>query len=512
MEPFPAVEDAHGYPSCTTNPSDSNRDPQRSNTVSSITSCSLQSASLRFLVSNPPTGMWMATGDIISRAPTLKEIRTGCFSTDGWTEEGQLEWRGSTPHDIQRRKLSRANTLAACAFSASAARDSALGPRNTQLDGLREHETQLRRTSTDPVRNLDLYRISEMGPKQQLQQLQQVGFGKAGGSADAIDAKKESPQEMGKPTLSDTPSSAPPVPDVAGRYPQRLSLPTETHMETSHSNRPKGFWQFHNNPLRFLRYNLRPQHRCMGCNDILPPCSMPRRQCILNALFCVTGFGLIPWRFRDFCYLLQWRLMNSHTALRKLAGIHRAWFRLANSDKLPDDVGPPPVYSSSPSSTTNNNSIPMHNLSELQSNPALPLPPSSIPPAPLTGARAPPTKPYLLDLLVWMYVINTALQACLAGIMWGFNRFTRPSWAVGFLVAAGSLTGMVAGGITFWEGKRVKMVEGVPVEMVENEDEEAGAAGERRRGGEQNSFERRKKLARRRTKSWKRQANWYRRI
>ena len=28
---------------------------------------------------------------------------------------------------------------------------------------------------------------------------------------------------------------------------------------------------------------------------------------ILNALFCVTGLGLIPWRFRDFYYLMQWR-------------------------------------------------------------------------------------------------------------------------------------------------------------------------------------------------------------
>ncbi|EEH20726.1 hypothetical protein PABG_02957 [Paracoccidioides brasiliensis Pb03] len=532
MEPFPAVEDAHGYPSCTANPPVSNRDPQRSNTVSSITTCRLQSASLRFLVSNPPTGMWMATGDIISRAPTLNEIRTGCFSTDGWTEEGQLEWRGSTPHDIQRRKLSRANTLAACAFSASAARDSVLGPQNTQLDFLREHEVQLRRTSTDPVRNPDLCRISEMGPNQQPQQLQQVGFGKAGGSADAIEAKKESPQEMGKPTLSDTPSSAPPVPDVAGRYPNGYRFPPKHTWKEAIVIGLKAFGNFIITPfgffvtiyglnivawgamIFFLLLNAAPAM----CNPSCTAPDSPRQMWIeidsqiLNALFCVTGFGLIPWRFRDFCYLLQWRLMNSHTALRKLAGIHRAWFRLANSDKLPDDIGPPPVYSSSPSSTTNSN-IPAHNLSELQSNPALPLPPSSIPPAPLTGARAPPTKPYLLDLLVWMYVINTALQACLAGIMWGFNRFTRPGWAVGFLVAAGSVTGMVAGGITFWEGKRVKMVEGVPVEMVEDEDEESGAAGERGRGGEQDAFERRKKLAaRRRTKSWKRQANWYRRI
>lgn len=32
---------------------------------------------------------------------------------------------------------------------------------------------------------------------------------------------------------------------------------------------------------------------------------------ILNALFCVTAFDLIPWRLRFLCYLLRWRLMPS---------------------------------------------------------------------------------------------------------------------------------------------------------------------------------------------------------
>jgi len=69
---------------------------------------------------------------------------------------------------------------------------------------------------------------------------------------------------------------------------------------------------------------------------------MSRRQCVtvmlrrqlgrididsrtLNVLLYVTGSGLIPWRFRDFYYLMRWRLFKDHYALRRLAGIHRTW-------------------------------------------------------------------------------------------------------------------------------------------------------------------------------------------
>ena len=61
---------------------------------------------------------------------------------------------------------------------------------------------------------------------------------------------------------------------------------------------------------------------------------------ILTALFCVTGFGLIPWRFRDLHYLLKYRLQRDQIALRRLAGIHRDWFRLQGSQDLPVLLGP----------------------------------------------------------------------------------------------------------------------------------------------------------------------------
>ncbi|KLJ08809.1 hypothetical protein EMPG_15755 [Blastomyces silverae] len=555
MEPFPSVEDENGRspdsapiaaqpsiatPTTNTDPSTPTQPNRTSNppdASSSTTARRLRSASLKFLESNPPSGMWMATGDIASRAPTLNEIRTGCFSADGWTEEGQLERRGSTAHEIQLRKLSRAKTFGARVAA------------STQLNALQEqeHGAELQRRTTDPLWNSrsNDNTTAETETKQRDEDVSapssrhpRMVFGK-----NAVNAKSAQAAE--------TPLATP-IPDETGTYPNGYRFPPKHTWTQATIIGLKAFGRFVITPfgflvtlyglnivawgamIFFLLLNVAPAM----CN---PSCTAPEsaRQIwieidsqILNALFCVTGFGLIPWRFRDFYYLLQWRVMNNHDALRKLAGVHRGWFRLAGSEKLPGHLGPPPVTSTSlpspPSSPTKNknknNNYNMaypyteEELTQLLQNPSLPLPRTSIPPAPLTGARAPPTKPFLMDLLVWMYVINTALQAGLAGIMWGLNRFTRPSWAVGFLIAAGCVTGMVAGGVTFWEGRRVKMVEGVPVEEEEDDEgegeegddeEDRGGAGARAEEGLGLRLERTR--TRTRTKSWRR-AQWYRRL
>ncbi len=82
-----------------------------------------------FLNSSPPYGMWQATGEVASKVPTMGEIRNGSFSADGWTEEGQLEGRGETPHQIQKRRTSRASSL-----SASRRRRSTTSPLSTRAD------------------------------------------------------------------------------------------------------------------------------------------------------------------------------------------------------------------------------------------------------------------------------------------------------------------------------------------------------------------------------------------
>lgn len=184
---------------------------------------------------------------------------------------------------------------------------------------------------------------------------------------------------------------------------------------------------------------------------------------ILNALFCVTGLGLIPWRFRDLWYLLQFRLRKKESALRTLAGIHRDWFRLEGSQNI--DINFHPATDPLPTGVDES---------------ALALPIKFSPDAPLTGERASPSKYWMLDFVIWMFVLNTFLQILLCVFMWGFNRFKRPGAAVGALISLACIVASAAGYLIFREGKRVKKVEGVPV----SKEDQALLREMREKGGE----------------------------
>src|SRR3569833_2087790 len=225
-----------------------------------------------------------------------------------------------------------------------------------------------------------------------------------------------------------------------------------------------GFWNYFTTPLGFfvviyglnvvawggmlflLLCNASPAMCYPTCDDI----NSPRRKWIewdsqiLNALFCVTGFGLAPWRIRDMYYLGKFRLFKQHIGLRRLAGIHRGWFRLAGSQDLPVDVGPDHIPDDVPRD-------------------AIPYPDNKIPTAPLTGRRAPPTKLWKMDFILWMNMWNTFFQCCLCGFMWGMDRYTRPSWSTGLFVALDCIVGAIGGLGMFFEGKTVKGIEGVPL-------------------------------------------------
>ncbi|ESU11333.1 hypothetical protein FGSG_05383 [Fusarium graminearum PH-1] len=173
-------------------------------------------------------------------------------------------------------------------------------------------------------------------------------------------------------------------------------------------------------------------------------------------------FGLAPWRFRDLYFLLQYRVQKKEVALRRLAGIHRGWFRLPGSDQLDPQIGP-------------------HNISSsphLSSSLACPFPPDKIPDAPLTGVRAPPTAITRMDAVVWLMVWNTFLQCVLSGFMWGLNRYDRPSWSTGLFVALACIVAAIGGIVMFIEGKKVKGIEGVPISLEDQkmlqEDRERG--------------------------------------
>ena len=95
-------------------------------------------------------------------------------------------------------------------------------------------------------------------------------------------------------------------------------------------------------------------------------------------------------------------------------------------------------------------------------DPAVPIPLKLVPNPPPTGIRAPPTKGWKLDFVVWMNMCNTFFQIVLCFYMWHYNRYDRPSWATGLFVALGCIVAGVGGIMMYVEGKAVKKVEGVP--------------------------------------------------
>lgn len=224
------------------------------------------------------------------------------------------------------------------------------------------------------------------------------------------------------------------------------------------------FWKFFITPMGFfwtiyglnvvawggmlflLLCNASPAMCYPTCDDI----NSPRRKWIewdsqiLTALFCVPAFGFAPWRFRDLYYLLKYRLQKKQDGLRRLAGIHNGWFRLPGTSELPAHVGP-------------------DNITEEVPKRCVPIPEKDMPKAPLSGTRAPATSVWKMDFMIWCMVWNTFAQCGLCGIMWGMNRYDRPSWTTGFLVAIACIIAMIGGLVMFLEGKKVKSIEGVPL-------------------------------------------------
>ncbi len=114
-EPFPSYISENEAPVSRTDHDDlPTRDTSRRGSVSSRISARARTRTgslvQSFIESNPPLGMWQATGEVGSKIPTLPEIRNGAFADGGWTHEGQMEHRGTNPHEIHRRRLARTSS------------------------------------------------------------------------------------------------------------------------------------------------------------------------------------------------------------------------------------------------------------------------------------------------------------------------------------------------------------------------------------------------------------------
>ncbi|OAA44901.1 hypothetical protein NOR_03655 [Metarhizium rileyi] len=220
------------------------------------------------------------------------------------------------------------------------------------------------------------------------------------------------PEESRAESNHDGSSGSQTIAKGSGEPPSAAPFPNGYHFPPKHSFGEStrlgllAFWNYMLTPVGFavtiyglnvvawggmlflLLCNASPAMCHPTCNDI----NSPRRKWIevdsqiLNALFCVTGFGLAPWRFRDLYFLLKYRLAKEQVALRRLAGIHRGWFRLRGSNELPPPVGPGNVAGD-----------------EFQSvlRSAIPFPETKIPQAPLTGNfRGQHGKAYLFHFVV----------------------------------------------------------------------------------------------------------------
>ncbi|GLA93204.1 hypothetical protein AtubIFM61612_010396 [Aspergillus tubingensis] len=129
---------------------------------------------------------------------------------------------------------------------------------------------------------------------------------------------------------------------------------------------------------------------------------------ILNGLFCLTSWGLAPWRIRDTYWLLQWRLCDGSS----------------DSDEL-----------------------------TLQTT--------------LTGKVAPPTSEWKMDFVIINMLLNTLFQVGMAAFMWCYNRHNRPSYGVGLFIGLGCFSSLLAGVMSWWEGRKVKRIEGSLVEEIQ---------------------------------------------
>jgi hypothetical protein len=156
---------------------------------------------------------------------------------------------------------------------------------------------------------------------------------------------------------------------------------------------------------------------------------------ILNALFCLTAWGLAPWRFRDLWWVCVWRFgrdtERGSKAIRRLAARNVSWFRLQENDLM--DHGEAGVD------------------------------PSLIRRSTFSGEKALPTAPWKMDFVVWMMVLNTLLQVGMAYMMWAYNRIDRLTWGAGLFIGLGCAVSMFGGLMCWWEGRKIKKIEGPKV-------------------------------------------------
>lgn len=237
----------------------------------------LRSASGRIFNSNIPVGMWDATGNLASGAPSLQDIRRGSYGSDGWCHEGQLK-------DKDRR--------ASLGRKGSASQSPLVDGGRPELNGhssTHAHET-LHETSTNTNSQQARPSTSKYDKAHTAAEPEAKGTGIKAFDLDPALKQRTEPFDNGY------------------QFPPKHTWSEATAIGL------KAFWKFTWTPLGFfvvlygllvvafggmlflLLCNAAPAMCNPDCNDI----NSPRRiwveydSQIVNALFCVTGFGKFP--------------------------------------------------------------------------------------------------------------------------------------------------------------------------------------------------------------------------
>ncbi|CAI6327997.1 unnamed protein product [Periconia digitata] len=458
--PFPHP-DSPQHPSSAQSDVPNSPPGRRSRTSTNASASSrIRTASLKLMEATPPAGMWAATGSVTSRAPTLSDIRRGSFSESGWNEEPQRQKAERTRSEESAMLAQRNRGGPEPDSDYDQSSRPALGKARSNSSNMLGVEPfpAVTEVTEDDV-SAHRTRTSEQSPLPMTTAPSQEGTDFTEKEEPVVGGTQSEKKNKGLFGKRDK------KPEMRREYTNGYVPPPKVPWKESTMIGLKGFWKWFLTPSGFLitlyglnvvawggmlfllLCNAAPAMCTPTCNDI----QSPRRiwieidSQILNALFCVTGFGLAPWRFRDLYWWAWWRVggkNRTQTGIRRLAGIHQGWFRLPGSDQLPSAAG----------------------AAEVDPNdPAVPIPAKKIPDPPPTAHRAPPTKGWKMDWVVWMNVWNTFFQVVLCYYMYNYNRYERPSWATGTFVALGCIVAGLGGIMMFKEGKNVKKIEGVPI-------------------------------------------------
>lgn len=303
--------------------------------VASNASSRIRAASIKILEADPPPGFMAGLGSHASKAPTISEIRRGSYSKDGWSPVTSPEQERQSKESSSNRGHSgtgatsdfeeRATTTARPSLSV---RERTKSGSPTTSGGIEPFpalvEEGVHPMAHSTADNMDVpgERTVNLDGRNQLSPNTQPNPELAEKYNDTQHAATTVPRQYEVCALNPSPSSSHrklTSPKTSQPWTPPPKLPWTTSLAIGLRSFAKwvltipGFlitvyglnvvaW---GGMLFLLLCNAAPAMCRPTCNDI----NSPRRiwieidSQILNALFCVTGFGLAPWRFRDLYWL-----------------------------------------------------------------------------------------------------------------------------------------------------------------------------------------------------------------